>query len=273
MKGKNISYQSNNLLGYFNAKNEPWLNYAKASKALPGASESAVLQLLSDMARRGLLMRVKNGLYYIIPFDQDPELFMPDWHLLAEPLVKGISYYIGYYSALQIHELTTQPSQTEYIVVNHQIKPAITKVKDTSFQFVYHNPKHYFGSKKIWIDSFHKVPCSDLEKTFIDCLFKPDYAGGIVEIGKALHKAKSKIDFNKLLDYCRIFDSHAVIKRLGFLLELLDISNSIIDELQTLKTNSYIVLDTELLKEGKRTSRWNIIQNLDSETIQSGIFT
>ena len=96
IKGKNISFQSNNLLSYFINKNQPWLNYAHALKALPGASESAVLQLLSDMTRRGLLMRVKNGLYYIIPFDQDPKLFMPDWHLLAEPLTKGNKYYIGY---------------------------------------------------------------------------------------------------------------------------------------------------------------------------------
>ena len=92
-------------------------------------------------------------------------------------------------------------------------------------------------------------------------------------IGKALYKAKTKIDYNKLLDYCKQFDSHAVIKRLGFLLELLDISNPVIDELQALKTNSYVFLDTELPKEGKKTSRWNIKQNIDSETIQSAILT
>jgi predicted transcriptional regulator of viral defense system len=273
MKGKNLSYQSNNLLGYFIDKNQHWLNYAKALKALPGASESAVLELLSDMTRRGLLMRVKNGVYYIIPFDQDPQLFMPDWHLLAEPLVKGNKYYIGYYSALQIHELTTQPSSKEYIVVDNQIKPAVTKIKEVSFQFVYHNSKHFFGMKKIWVDSFHKVPCSDLEKTFIDCLFKPEYAGGIVEVSKALYKAKTKIDYNRLLEYCKQFDSQAVIKRLGFLMELLNINNQVTEELQKLKTNSYVVLDTELPKEGKRTSRWNIQQNLDSETIQSAILT
>lgn len=273
MKSKNISYQSSKLLSYFFKKNKLWLNYANALEALPDSSKSAILELLSDMTRRGLLMRIKNGLYYIIPFDQDPELFMPDWHLLAEPLVKGTPYYIGYYSALQIHELTTQPSQTEYIVVNHQIKPAITKVKDTSFQFVYHNDKHFFGSKETWIDSFHKVSCSDLEKTFVDCLFKPGYAGGIPEIGKALYKARLRIDYNSLLEYCARFNSHGVIKRLGFLLELLNIDNPIIEELQKLKTNSYIILDTELPKEGKKISRWNIQQNLDSATIQSAILT
>ena len=127
--------------------------------------------------------------------------------------------------------------------------------------------------KKAWIDSFHKVPCSDLEKTFIDCLFKPEYAGGIVEVGKALYKAKTKIDYSRLLEYCRQFESQAVIKRLGFLMELLGIDNPVVEELQNLKTNSYVVLDTELPKEGKRTSRWNIQQNLDSETIQSAILT
>jgi len=273
MKHKNISFQSNNLLSYFLNGNRLCFDYAQALKAMPEVSGTAVKELLSDMVRRGLLMRVKRGLYYIIPYDQNPETFMPDWHLLAEYLANGNKHYIGYYSALQVHELITQPSLTELIVVDHQIKPAVIEVKDIKFQFIYHNEKHFFGIKKIWIDSFNKVSCSDLEKTFVDCLFKPEYAGGIVEVGKALHKAKNKIDFKKLLNYCKQFDSHAIIKRLGFLLELLDINNPITEELQKLKSNSYIVLDTELPKEGKRTSRWNIQQNIDSETIQSAILT
>jgi len=218
-------------------------------------------------------MRVKRGLYYIIPFDQDPQTFMPDWHLLAEYLVNDSKFYIGYYSALQLHQLITQPSLKELIVTDRQIKPALIKVKDVTFQFIYHNEKHFFGTKKVWIDSFNKVVSSDLEKTFIDCLFRPDYGGGIVEIGKALYRARTAINFEKLLDYCRKFDSQAVIKRLGFLLELLKIDTPIISDLQALKTDSYILLDTEMEKEGKRLSRWSIQQNIDSETIKSSIVT
>lgn len=240
---------------------------------MPDTSESAVKELLSDMVRRGLLMRVKKGLYYIIPFDQNPETFMPDWHLLAEHLANGHNHYIGYYSALQVHQLITQPSLIELIVVDHQIKPAIITIRNISFQFVYHNEKHFFGAKKTWIDSFNKVLCSDLEKTLVDCLFKPGYAGGIVEIGKALFMAKSKIDYNKLLDYCKKFDSQAVIKRLGFLLETYDLGKSIIDKLQQLKTNSYIPLDTEIKAEQKNMSRWNIRQNIDTKTLQHAILT
>ena len=71
----------------------------------------------------------------------------------------------------------------------------VNKIKNVPFQFIYHNKNHFFGVKKIWVDNFHKVKCSDLEKTFIDCLFKPDYAGGVVEIAKAIYISKDKIKF------------------------------------------------------------------------------
>jgi predicted transcriptional regulator of viral defense system len=273
MRNKYISKQSNELLYYFNSKNRNCFDYTLAYKALPDSKSSAIRELLSDMTKRGLLMRLKDGVYYIIPYEQNAQNFMPDWHLIAEHLVNDAEQYIGYYSALQIHNLITQPSLKEQIVVSKQIRPSEIKIKDIPFQFIYHNKKHFFGAKKIWIDNFNKVLCSDLEKTIIDCLFKPDYAGGIVEVAKAIYISKDKINYNTLLEYAIKFDSQAVIKRLGFLLETLDISNKITEELQQLKTVSYVVLDTELPKVGKRISRWSIQQNLETDTIKSAIYT
>lgn len=218
-------------------------------------------------------MRLKEGVYYIIPYEQNAETFMPDWHLIAEHLVNDAKHYVGYYSALQIHNLITQPSLKEQIVVSKQLRPSEIIIKDVSFQFIYHNEKHFFGAKKIWIDSFNKVLCSDLEKTIIDCLFKPVYAGGIVETARAIYTSKAKIKYDVLLNYTRKFDSQAVIKRLGFLLELLKINTNIIEDLQKMKTASYVLLDTELPKSGKHNSRWSIQQNLETETIISALYT
>ena len=273
MKHKSISTQSAALLAFFNERNKPCFDYKEASQALPDSNEAAIRKLLSDMTKRGLLMRIKDGLFYIIPYEQDAESFIPDWHVLAEYLVSGIGHYIGYYSALQIHGLITQPSLKEQMVVKQQIRPSEIKIKDVAFQFIYHNEKHFFGAKKIWIDSFNKVSCSDLEKTFVDCLFKPEYAGGVVEIARAVYASKDKIKWDKLLDYAVKFDSQAVVKRLGFLLETLGLGGEITGELQKIKTSSYAVLDTELPKTGKRLSRWNIQQNLETETIKSAIYT
>ncbi len=273
MKNKYISTRSNELLVYFNGQNQVCFGYTEALEALPDSKGSTVRELLSDMTRRGLLMRLREGIYYIIPYEQDAETFMPDWHLVAEHIVKDSEHYIGYYSALQIHNLITQPSLKEQIVVSKQLRPSEITIRNIAFQFIYHNEKHFFGAKKIWIDSFNKVLCSDLEKTFIDCLFKPDYAGGIVEIAKAIDASKHNIKFNQLLEYAKKFNSQAVIKRLGFLLDILEINNEIVEQLQNLKTASYVLLDTELQTTGKLISKWSIQQNVETETIKSAMYT
>lgn len=273
MRNKNISTQSNELLTHFNEIEKFCFKSSDAFEVLSKSSKPTVNQLLSDMTKRGLLMRIKDGVYYIIPYEKDPESFMPDWHLLTENLVNGADHYIGYCSALQIHNLITQPSLKQQIVVDKQIRPSTINIKKVPFQFIYHNPDHFFGVKKLWIDNFHKVRCSDLEKTFIDCLFKPDYAGGIVETARAIYISKDKIQFDKLFEYVQKFNSQAVIKRLGFLLDILEINHPITKYLQNIKTASYVVLDTELPKKGKLINKWSIMQNIDNETIKSAIYT
>jgi len=273
IRSKNISFQASNLLDKLHKAQTQCFHISTAYQLLTNSNSDAVKKLLSDMTKRGLLLRIKGGIYYVIPYEQDPKTFMPDWHLVAEALVNEIPYYIGYYSALQIHNLITQPSLKEQIVVAKQQRPSQIDIKGVTFQFIFHNQEHFFGAKKIWIDSFNKVMCSDLEKTFIDCLFKPDYAGGIVEIAKAIYLSKDKINFERLYNYALLFNAQAVIKRLGFLLELLEIETEIIQKLQEKKTNSYVLLDTELPKQGKRVSRWGIQQNIELETIKSAILT
>ena len=103
IENKNISTQSAQLLSYFNEQNKACFDISLAQKALPNSKDGAIRELLSDMTRRGLLMRLKEGIYHIIPYEANTETFMPDWHLIAEHIVNDAQHYIGYYSALQIH--------------------------------------------------------------------------------------------------------------------------------------------------------------------------
>ena len=272
-KYKNISVQSAELLRHFAEASQSCFSIGDAYQALPRSSRGAVKELLSDMTRRGLLMRLKEGVYHVIPYEKDPDTFVPDWHLVAGCLVGNADYYIGYYSALQIHSLITQPSLREQIVVNRQIKPGVLTVRDVPFQFIYHNTRHFFGAKSTWIDSFNKVRCSDLEKTFVDCLFKPDYGGGITEIAKALFKSREKLDYKKLTDYAQRFGSQAVVKRLGFLLELLEVNDPAVEQLHGLRTDAVVLLEPSYAAEGRILSRWSLRQNMDTEAITSALFT
>ena len=273
MKHKTLSTQSAKFINELNITERLCFTLQDAYGIIKDTNNENVRKLLSNLVSRGLIMRLKKGLYYLIPYESEPDTFMPEWHLIVKYLVDNAEYYISYYSALEIHSLITQPALTEQVVVNKQIKPSKIKIKDIEFQFIYHNEKHFFGNRNIWINDYDKVLCSDLEKTIIDCLYKPDYAGGIVEISKAIYKAKNQLDFDKLLKYSEKFNSQSVIKRLGFLLDLFEIETKIVNNLQSKKMSSYALLDPSLPKSGKRLSKWNLQINCDLTTIKNSIYT
>lgn len=273
MKHKTVLSQSSEFLRRLSQEEKNCFTIEEAYRAIEHSNSDAIKKLLGDLVKRGLLMRLKKGLYYVIPFERDPETFMPNWHVIAAHLCEGMDYYIGYYSALEIHNLSTQPSLQEQVIVDKQVKPSIIKIKDIQFQFIFHNRKHFFGAKNTWIDNFNKVKCSDFEKTIIDCLYKPHYAGGMVEVSKALYKLKERLNYHKLVEYLKKFDSQAVVKRLGFLLELLEINHPVLKQLSKMKTKSFAQLDPSLPKEGKMISKWSLQLNVDTDTIRSAMRT
>ena len=101
---KNISYRSGELLKELNNVNKSFFTIDDAQKILQNNEQLAIRKLLSDMTKRGLIMRLKDGLYNVIPYEINSEYF-PNWHLVADNLVKNEEYYIGFYSALDIHGL------------------------------------------------------------------------------------------------------------------------------------------------------------------------
>ena len=107
---KNISTESSTLLTYLAKHNKRYFEISEVKAALPESSDNALAKLLSDMVNRGLLMRLKQGVYCVISYEEDPEQNMPEWHILPQYLVSEGKYYIGYYSAMEIHNLITQPS-------------------------------------------------------------------------------------------------------------------------------------------------------------------
>jgi predicted transcriptional regulator of viral defense system len=270
---KTLSTQSAKVIKHFTDLNRPSFTLQEVINVSKKATTDAVKKLMRDMIKRGLLLRLKEGVYWIIPYEQEAETYFPNWHLIPKYLVGDAEFYIGFYSALDIYSLITQPALQEQVVVNKQIKPSSIKIKGHKFQFIYHNPNHFFGIKNTWIDNFNKVPCSDLEKTFVDCLYKPDYSGGISEIVKAFFKSKEKIDYDKLYDYCERFKAQSVVKRLGFLLDILKIDHPILNRLQKIKTSSFILLEPSYEKKGKFISKWSIQQNIGTSDITSSIFT
>lgn len=237
-------------------------------------SRSHLNNTLMRMVKSNMLIRLNRGLYYIVPLEHNNPKFIPNWHLVAKYLMRNKNYYIGYYSALQIHKLITQPSLTEIVVTDIQIKPSNIEIQGVRFQFVYHNNDRFFGIKDTWIDDYNKVKCSDLEKTLVDSFVNPHYSNGIIEIAKAVYEVRNKIDQGKIIDYFNRSGSKVAARRYVFICNLLEISSSYHDSLlQNNLTGSFLRLDTSAPDEGRINTRYELKINRDINTIKEAMFT
>ncbi|GAI28915.1 unnamed protein product, partial [marine sediment metagenome] len=106
-----------------------------------------------------------------------------------------------------------------------------------------------------------QINITDKEKTIIDCLDKPQYCGGIIEVAKALKN--NKYDRKKLENYAQRIGNSGVLRRLGYLCELL---NKKI-KLPKLNTRNYLLLDPTMSKKGPKSAKWRLIINLDEKIL------
>lgn len=76
------------------------------------------------------------------------------------------------------------------------------------------------------------------------------------------------IDLQKIIDYAIKLDIGAVIRRLGYLMELYQIGSRIhLDFLQTRLTQTYQLLDPDLPAEGRHIAKWRLRLNIPEEEL------
>jgi len=192
--------------------------------------------------------------------------------VVAKHIIEPNLYYLSHYSALDIHEMTTQPLMRICITASKRRKEA--KVLGVSFRFFYTSQLKFWGIEEVWVKPTEKVKVSDLERTIVDCLDNPKLCGGISELAKGLWIKRNEIDYSKLIKYVGRFGSKAVAKRLGFLLELYGIGGEpTVKKLRKFVTASFILLDPSLPATGKYQSLWRIRVNFSPKELKEIIKT
>ena len=169
---------------------------------------------------------------------------------------------------LQHHSWTEQLPHTVFVASPKQKKSL--EIQGVKYQFVTLSEKKFFGDEEISINGL-SVKVSDREKTLLDCLDHLKYAGGITEVSKALWNAKDELDWEKLLSYGIRMGDSAILKRLGYLTELLRlVDSSYREKIETHLKKGYSLLDLSAgRREGQRLSRWRLILNISPDQFLS----
>jgi predicted transcriptional regulator of viral defense system len=262
---RTLGDKGGNLLTELSRQEKRLFTLQDAAKVY-GKNDGGLHSLLHALVKRRWLQRVEKGKYLILPFEAGPQ---GEWteheFIIASYLIDP--YYIGFRSALNYYGYTEQVSRTVFIASTHRKMKTELDVSGVTYRFVHMTEKKFFGDTRVVLDGY-RIRISEREKTIVDCLDKLEYCGGVSEVAKALSYGREELDLAKMADYAVRNGNKAVIKRLGYLLELLNFeAGNIINMLCNNLSNGYSLLDTLGRREGRHIQRWRLLVNVPQDEI------
>lgn len=228
---------------------------------------------IRKLIKKGIVTRLKPGLFILVPFELGKEReYTGNPYIVSHEIMDGKEYYLSHGTAMEIYGMKTQPQLVVYVAVLKQQNPVI--IHGVEFRFVSTFEKYFWGFDDYWASKQEKVKVSNLEKTIIDGLKEPQYCGGITEVAKGLWLRHQDIQMNRLVEYAVRMDMGAVIRRLGYLMELYSIgTQENLDFLKSRLTESYMKLDPHLSSEREYLKKWKLQINVTPEELLSVIRT
>jgi predicted transcriptional regulator of viral defense system len=238
-------------------------------RSITGLSASSARNLVHKAQQRGLVTRLKPGLYNLVPFELGRATeYIGSPYLIAHELAGTAPYFLSHGTALELHRMVTQPNFTIYVSCTRRVRPQTVGGYD--FRFVHITTEQAFGVVKHWIDKERFVMISDMERTIIDGLRHPAFAGGITEVAKGLWMKRDVLNAERLVDYAQRLGVGAVVRRLGYLLEHYSLADaSMLASLRDTLTATYQRLDPLLPAEGAFLARWRLQLNVTPEEIDA----
>lgn len=197
-------------------------NTADAYRILKSTRDS-VNTALYRLRNTGRIEGIERGKYLLIPAKAG---YGGKWaetpFVIASKIVEP--YYIGFWSALNYWGMTEQVPSVVFVVTTRRKRNL--EYGPLKFKFVTFSKKRFFGivEENVGGEVFR---ISSMEKTIVDCLLYPQYCGGIDEVIKGIWESQDEIDFTKMTDYSKEVDVQVVMRRLRYILDMLNIKTKI----------------------------------------------
>ena len=233
--------------------------------------DTVARKLMHRLERKRWLERVQRGLYLFIPAERGEAAVPPlNPFLVACHLIEP--YYLSYATAAAHYGLTTQLRHVIFICTTKRKRGF--EWRNSTFKFVTLSERKFFGYTTLKVNGA-EVRIAELEKTVVDCLDKPAYAGGIGEVVAILRSALRRSDHQKLVDYAIRMDSSTLIQRLGFLSELLQqklgcgLSSQLTATLRKHvgRSSIYIAPPSRFGCRGAFNRTWRVVENVSRERL------
>lgn len=262
MKLKNLALSSKTLgkreaflLSSLVTKGIKVFSVDEASK-LTSLPKPKIYALIFFLKKKGWIKEIEKGKYALLSMSGLPtaSLFSIATNIIWPS-------YVSFLSALNYYGFTEQVPRRIFVATTRRKKEITSDI--LSIHFIKLSPKRFFGYKKI-----EDFIISEKEKAIIDSLFLLKYVS-LEEVAKCLYNARKEISVKKLVEYALRMKSHSLLKRLGYLLQILRIkaSNKLIESLKKNLGKGYSLLDPYKEKKGYYDKEWKLIVNTSKEKL------
>jgi len=178
--------------------------------------EQTARKVIRNLLKKGWLIRLVAGRYLFLPPEHGSENLGENNPLAIASAVVEPSY-IGWWAAASFHGLTTQKPTIISLATRRSMSPRT--IEGNEIRFVKVVERKFFGFKSY--DLYGRpVMLSTPQKTLVDCLDRPDLAGGVVEVARIVSGAAVDADIKDVADIALSMKSTALLQRLGFLADL-----------------------------------------------------
>ena len=196
-----------------------WQDFATFYSTRGAANSRSAEALLAYHTKTGRVLRVRRGLYAVVPVGVSPDAAPVDAYLLASRSADDA--VLAYHTALEVHGTAYSAHERVIFVTTRGSRP-------WSFRSMEFRPVRVpralreKGAANAGVTTVDlvglDVRVSTLERTLVDVLDRPALGGGWEEAIRSL-EAVSFFDLDAVADYALLLGNSTTVAKVGFFLE------------------------------------------------------
>lgn len=219
--------------------------------------------LLAYHQKAGRIVRVRRGLYAVIPAGADADTYPVDSFLVAAKLTANA--VLSHHTALEFYGRAYSVQEFFTYVAFCPLRPL------TFRSHVFRGTRFPQALINVGKESFDvlteeragvKVRVTSLERTLVDVLDRPDLSGSWEDIWRSLESVEF-FDLDKVVEYTILLGNGTTGAKVGFFLEqhreALMVEDRYLEALHGLRPQQPHYLDRSKRKSGRLVSEWNLV--------------
>ncbi len=213
--------------------------------------------------RTGRVVRVRRGLYAVIPAGASPGSYPVDPFLIAAKLTTDA--FLSHHTALEFHGRAYSVQERFIYTASRPLGRLMFRThvfRGAKFPQVLHRAgKESFGvltAERAGME----LRVTSLERTLVDVLNRPDLSGSWEEIWRSLESVEF-FDLDKVVEYALLLENSTTGAKVGFFLEQhrepLMVEDRHLKALHDLRPRQPHYLDRAKRISGRLVSEWNLV--------------